>query len=198
MLLHFSQKFPPRWPVITLVYRATMHRDRSHTHRVSAVKNLEELFATFLAVVDPSPHLKCHRHRLGNRVAHSLHDFEGNRRLTQMVAPPTTPQHFLHRAAKVDVDHIEPAFHQPQRGRREILGIGTHQLPRDRVFLLGHHQEMSIPAPRLQFHDELIQQHFAKRVRSAVATCDEPHRHVAVPRKCRLHHRKIQPNLADA
>ena len=51
--------------------------------------------------------------------------------------------------------------------------------------------------PRLQLHDELVEHHFAQRVRRTQPPRDHAHRHVAVARQRGLNDRKIQPQRAD-
>ena len=67
-----------------------------------------------------------------------------------MKTASATSQYLLHRAAEVDIDHIEAAFHQPQRRRRKNLRVGPHQLPAGRMLFIGNVQIMPIPPPRLK------------------------------------------------
>ena len=127
-----------------------------------------------------------------------LYDFQRDCRLAQMKSAAATAQHLLHRAAEVDVDHIKAILDESQRGRREIRRIGAHQLPAGGMLFVRHVQEMPILAPRLQPDDELIEHHFAKRIRRTETAGDHAHRHIAVAGERRLNDGKIQKQRPNA
>ena len=142
-----------------------MNGDRRDARRIRPVEDLEKLLAALGRVVDAAAHLHRDRNVRRHGVAHAADDLERHRRLAQMKSAPAAAQHFLHRAAEVDVDHVEAALDQPQCGRRELLRVGPHQLPAGRMLFVGDVQKVPIPPPRLQVDDELVEHHFAERVR---------------------------------
>jgi hypothetical protein len=113
-----------------------------------------------------------------------------------MIAASTTSQNLLHRAAEIDVDHIEPGGNQSPGAGGELLGFGSHQLAADRMIVVGQVQEVLGAFALADAQQELIQHHLAQRVRSAQAASDPPHRPVAVPGQGGLDHGESDGNGA--
>ena len=108
-----------------------------------AVEDLEKLLAALGGVVDAAAHFDRHRDVRRHGVAHAADDFERHVRLAQVEAAAATAEHLLHRAAEVDVDHVEPALDEPLGGGAELLGLGAHELAADGVLLVGDVQQMA-------------------------------------------------------
>ena len=113
---------------------------------VRAVEDLEKLVAALGRVVDAAAHLDRDGNVRRHGVAHAADDLQRHVGLAQVKAAAAAAEHFLHRAAEVDVDHVEAALDQPQRGRAELLGLGAHELPADGMLFVGDVQEVAVAA----------------------------------------------------
>ena len=103
----------------------------------SAVENGEELFAAFRRVVQAAAHFDRDRNVRRHGFAHSGNDFQRRFHLAQQKSATATAEHFFHRAAEIDVDHVEARGHQALGRGGEIVGIGAHQLPADGMLFVG-------------------------------------------------------------
>jgi hypothetical protein len=110
VLLHIAQEFPARGAVVALANGAAVDGDRGGAGSIGAVEDLEKIVAAFIGVVDTAAHLERDRHVGRHGVANAVDDLERHRGLAEMVATAATTEDFFHRAAEVDVDHVEAVF----------------------------------------------------------------------------------------
>ena len=92
----------------------------------------------------------------------------------------------------------KPGRDQPQRRRAEIVRIGPHQLPADRMLFVGDPQPPLILAGVARLDQELIEHHLAQRVRRPEPPRNHPHRPIAIARQRRLHDGKVDRDLAQS
>src|SRR5262249_48750009 len=118
--------------------------------------------------------------------------------LAKQVTSAAAAEDLLYWAAKIDVNHIKTGLHEPQRGRRKIRRISSHQLPTYWMLFVGDSQAPIVLLRMAGGVDELIKQDFAKRARPPQPPCDKPHRGVAVARQRRLHYGKADLDISNA
>jgi hypothetical protein len=106
-------------------------------------------------------------------------------------------EHLLDGAAEVDVDDVVALGHESPGRRGKVVGIGSHQLASDGMFVIGHRQSCEIAAVGADAGDELIEQHLAQRIRRPVPPGDQPHGAVAVAGERRLHDRRVEVDTAE-
>ena len=74
-------------------------------------------------------------------------------RLAQMKTTPAAAQHFFHRAAEIDVDDVEATLDQLLSSRTKLARIGAHQLPADRMLVVGDVHKVVILPPRFHLRE---------------------------------------------
>ncbi len=195
---HFAQELPAAGADVFLRHRAAVDRDCRRSALERAVEDAKELVAALGRVVQPAAHLDRHRHPRRHGVAHPADDLQRRLDLAQQVAAPAAAKHLLHRAAEVDVDHVEAGRHEPRRRGAEIVGIGPHQLPAHGVFFVAGAQVPIGPPPVRDLVDELVEHHLAQRVRGPQPPRDHAHRPIAIARQRRLHHGKVERDVSDS
>src|SRR5690606_9961149 len=112
MLLYLPQKIPAAWSDVFLLDRPPVHRNRRNAHGESAIEDRKEVFAALLGIVEPAAHFHGNGNIRRHRVARAANNFECNIGLTQVISATAAPQHLLHWATKIDVDHIKTSFHE--------------------------------------------------------------------------------------
>ncbi len=197
MLLHFAQKFPAAGADVALLNGSPMHGHRRRAQGKRPVENLEEPIAAGGRVVHAAPHFHRHRNVRRHDVACPLYDFQRHLRLSQMKSAAAFAKHLLHRAAEVDVNHVEARLDQPRRPGRELLRLGPHQLPADGMLLVARIEAMPRPGPLLQAHQELIQHHLANCIRRPQPASNHPHRPIAIAGQGRLHDGEIELYVSE-
>ena len=186
MSLHVGQETPVARAIVTLLHGATVNRDRCHAPCERTVKDRPEGRAALGRVIKPPTHLERHGHLGRHRVTNAAHNLERRGGLREKVATAAAAEHLLHGAAEIDVDYIVAFGHEPAGGRGEVIGIGSHQLATDGMFIRRDRESgRGLPAV-LRLGDEPVEEHFANGIRGPVATGDQPHRPVAVARQRRL------------
>src|SRR5262245_12647578 len=98
-----------------------MNSDGGNTSCKCAVEDGEEAVAALLRVVQPPAHFDRHRDVSRNRFACPEDNLQGDLGLAQMETAAAPPEHFLHRAAEVDVDHVKSSFNQLQCSGGELF-----------------------------------------------------------------------------
>ena len=198
MLLHFAQEAPVARAFVTLPDRAAVDGDRGRAEAKGAVEDREEVVAALLAVVQAAAHLHRERNVRRQDIPHPADDFQRGAGRAQEKPAPAAAQHLLHRAAEVQVDHVEAGLGKFERGGRKVFRIGAHQLCTDGVLFV---RRADVP-PGLRsladLDDEAVQEHFAQRVGGPQPPGNDPHRPVAVAAQGRLDDREIDGDVADA
>ena len=123
------------------IARAATKGTEAHTLAL----NREKVVAALFGVVDAAAHLDGHGNVIGHHIAGASHDFQRDGRLAEVKSATTASQHFLDRAAEVDVDHIEPGLHQLDRAGGKLLWLRSHQLTGHRRFIVASIKE--VPSP---------------------------------------------------
>src|SRR5262249_48698149 len=123
---------------------------------------------------------------------------ERDGRLAQVKSATATPQNLLHRAAEIDVDHVEARLDELLCPERKLLGLGAHELPADRMLFVRDVKNM----PRLQAiferDQKLVEHHLAERVRRAMPAREHAHARIAIAAERGLHDRKADVDVAEA
>ncbi len=187
VLLDFGEELPAAGAVVALDDGAAVDGDGGDAGGEGTVEDGEEVVAAVRRVVEAAAHLHGDGNVSGNGFARAADDFESDGRLAEVKSTPATAENFFHRAAEVDVDDVEAGFDQLECAARELVRLGTHQLSADGAFVVGEMQEMAV-AMAVVFHrdQKLVEHHFAERIRSTVASSEQPHRPVAIAGECSL------------
>ena len=195
--LHRREKLPVARADVFLLHGAAVHGDRRCAAGEGAVEDGPEVVEALRRVVEAAAHLERDGHVRRHRLANLCHDLKRDGGLREEVAAAAAAEHFLHRAAEVDVDDVVALGHEPLGGRRKVVGIRAHQLAADGMFLVGHREAGEVAAVGADGGHELIEEHLAERVGRAVAAGQHPHGAVAVAGEGRLHDGRRDRHAAD-
>ena len=174
-----------------------MHRDRGSATGEGPFEDRPEFVGAGGRIVDAAAHFERDGHMLRHRITHPRHDLQRRLRHAQQIAPPAAAEHFPHRAAEVDVDHIEAGLHQSAGRRGEVVGIRSHQLPPHRMLVRSDGDPGEIALVGADHCHEGVDQNFAEAVGSPMPAGQHPHRPVAIARQRCLHHRRGEPDRAN-
>ena len=174
-----------------------MYRHGRNTGVEGSLEDAIKVITALCRVVDPFAHLERHGNMGGNSIARAPDDLERNIGLPQVVAASALADDFFHRTPEVDVDDVEPGGDEASCALGEQFGLGSHQLPADRPFVFAAIEQMAVAPAVLESHEELVEHHFAERIRGAVSPGDQAHRPVAVAGKCGLGDWRGERNFAD-
>ena len=192
-----GQKIPAAWADIFLLHAAAVHGDRRRAAVEGAVEDRPKLVGARLRVVDAPPHLERDGNVGGNGLPHPRNNLERGLGHAEEIAAAAAAEHLLHRAAKVDVDHVEARRDEPPRRRREIVGIRPHQLPTDGMLVVGDRDPGEVSLVRADHGHERVEQHLAECVGGAVLPGQQPHRQIAVAGERGLHDRRRERHAPD-
>src|SRR5262249_38285219 len=139
--LDTAQEFPAAGSDVALLHGAAVDRHAGDADLEGRIEYGEEIPLAVIGIVHAAAHLEGDGHAVADGVEKSTDDTDGRFGLREQESAATAAQHFLDGATEVDVDDIESALDQFDRGQRELLGLGAHELPADGM-LVGRDVEV--------------------------------------------------------
>ena len=181
VLFHFLEERPRTAAFVPLPNGTAVDGNGCCAQLEGTIEDGEELVAAFLAFVHAASHFDGDRNLCPHRLADPGDDLHRPVRIAEQVAATALAEDFSHRAAEVDIDRVEPRFHQLQRSGGELARITAHQLRPDRMIFVRHPDEPLCLLPFGHVEHKAVEQHLRHGVSGPQPPCDNPGRPVGIP-----------------
>ena len=182
-LFEIAQKRPSRTAGVFLFHRPAVDANRRETQRPRGFNNLKKAILRLGRIIKPAP--QTHRQRCIRKfVAHRAHNGFTPRHIQQHMAAARLVLDLLHRAGKVEIDHIVTGIMNDPGGFRHRLRLAPHDLPGEGMILIIQIDGATQPLAAVE-HDD-VEQRFGDGITATAPARHQPHCAVTVTSQASL------------